>query len=921
MSKNVALLIATYQYKDPELQQLEAAAHDAESLAAVLRDSNIAGFDVTILINQPHYLVGESLGDFLQGRRRDDLTLIYITGHGIKDDDGKLYFAMTNTRRDSLLFTALSGEQVSRAMESCRSRRQILVLDCCYSGAFPAGYTVKADTAVNTFERFKGHGRTILTASDSTQFSFVGNNLKGRAAQSIFTRHLVAGIHTGEADLDGDGDITVDELYEYVYERVTEEMPSQRPMKRVDIEGRLVIAKNINWSLPSYLKNLINSQLAIDRLNAIEHLEHLYKIGNLHVRAAVNEEIHRLGEDDSRTVSEAAKSLLQTIMPQPPESPSSDLTRAEERAQREAEERAQREAEERAQREAEEPRLLGGRYDLDGVVGRGGMADVYRAHDVLLDRIVAIKILRTDLARDQLFQARFVREAQSAASLNHPSIVAVYDTGEDMATGVPVPYIVMEYVDGRTVRDLLQEGRRLLPERSLEIIDGVLRALDYSHQAGIVHRDIKPGNVMMTRNGDIKAMDFGIARAMSDADDTEVGQVIGTSQYLSPEQARGERMDSRSDLYSTGCLLYELLTGRPPFTGDSPVAIAYQHVRENPIPPSRVDPDVPAWADAIVLKAMAKSPADRYQTAADMRADLQRAAAGTSPFQSGVGSSRLLGGRYQLSGIIGRGGMSEVYLAHDILLNRLVAVKMLRKDLATHKTLRERFLHQARSAARLRHPSIVTVYDANEEATGSILLPYIVTEYVDGLSLHSLLGESRQLHPEDALKIIDGVLQALDHSHYNDVVHRNIRPGNVMITRNAEVKVMDFGPRMPGDDTTSTGVIGTANYLSPEQARGESVDWRSDLYSTGCLLYELLTGRPPFTGDSPIAIAYQHVIENPVPPSKVNPEIPGLVDSVVLRAMAKDPARRYQSAVDMRTDIERALTSISLDRHNLRGHH
>ena len=277
-----------------------------------------------------------------------------------------------------------------------------------------------------------------------------------------------------------------------------------------------------------------------------------------------------------------------------------------------------------------QPRLLGGRYELDGVVGRGGMAEVYRARDIRLDRIVAIKTLRADLARDQIFQARFRREAQSAASLNHPSIVAVYDTGEDMATGLPVPYIVMEYVDGRTVREMLQDGHRLLPERLLEIIDGVLRALDYSHQAGIVHRDIKPGNVMVTRNGDVKVMDFGIARAMSDAQATmtQTAQVIGTAQYLSPEQARGERVDSRSDLYSTGCLLYELLTGRPPFTGDSPVAIAYQHVRENPIPPSRVDPDVPPWADAIVLKAMAKSPADRYQTAADMRADLQRAASG-----------------------------------------------------------------------------------------------------------------------------------------------------------------------------------------------------------------------------------------------------------------------------------------------------
>jgi serine/threonine-protein kinase len=277
-----------------------------------------------------------------------------------------------------------------------------------------------------------------------------------------------------------------------------------------------------------------------------------------------------------------------------------------------------------------QPRLLGGRYELDGIVGRGGMAEVYRARDLRLDRVVAVKTLREDLARDQTFQARFRREAQSAASLNHPSIVAVYDTGEDNTSMSHVPFIVMEFVDGRTIRDLVRDDRRLLPERALEITDGVLRALDYSHRAGIVHRDIKPGNVMLNRHGEIKVMDFGIARAVADtqATMTQTAQVIGTAQYLSPEQARGERVDARSDLYSVGCLLYELLTGRPPFTGDSPVSIAYQHVREAPVPPSRVDPELPAWADAIVLKAMEKDPAERYQSAAEMRSDIQRALSG-----------------------------------------------------------------------------------------------------------------------------------------------------------------------------------------------------------------------------------------------------------------------------------------------------
>ncbi|MER7814437.1 Stk1 family PASTA domain-containing Ser/Thr kinase [Streptomyces sp. NPDC096153] len=273
----------------------------------------------------------------------------------------------------------------------------------------------------------------------------------------------------------------------------------------------------------------------------------------------------------------------------------------------------------------EEPRRLGGRYELGSVLGRGGMAEVYLAHDTRLGRTVAVKTLRADLARDPSFQARFRREAQSAASLNHPAIVAVYDTGEDYVDGVSIPYIVMEYVDGSTLRELLHSGRKLLPERTLEMTIGILQALEYSHRNGIVHRDIKPANVMLTRTGQVKVMDFGIARAMGDAGMTmtQTAAVIGTAQYLSPEQAKGEQVDARSDLYSTGCLLYELLTVRPPFVGDSPVAVAYQHVREEPQAPSVFDPEITPEMDAIVLKALVKDPDYRYQSADEMRADIE----------------------------------------------------------------------------------------------------------------------------------------------------------------------------------------------------------------------------------------------------------------------------------------------------------
>ena len=278
------------------------------------------------------------------------------------------------------------------------------------------------------------------------------------------------------------------------------------------------------------------------------------------------------------------------------------------------------------------PHLIAGRYQVGELLGRGGMAEVRKGLDTRLGRTVAIKRLRTDLAGDPSFQMRFRREATSSASLNHPAIVAVYDSGEEYAddSDVPQPYIVMEYVEGRTLRDILREGRKILPERALEITAEVLGALDYSHRHGIIHRDIKPANVMLTPAGDVKVMDFGIARALADATSamTQTAAVVGTAQYLSPEQARGEKVDFRSDVYSAGCLMYELLTGRPPFLGDSPVAVAYQHVREQPLPPSTYDDELTPDVDAIALKALAKNLGERYQSASAMKTDIDRALAG-----------------------------------------------------------------------------------------------------------------------------------------------------------------------------------------------------------------------------------------------------------------------------------------------------
>ncbi|ROO52402.1 serine/threonine-protein kinase [Micromonospora sp. Llam0] len=276
-------------------------------------------------------------------------------------------------------------------------------------------------------------------------------------------------------------------------------------------------------------------------------------------------------------------------------------------------------------------RLLGGRYQVGELLGYGGMAEVHRGRDLRLGRDVAIKMLRTDLARDRTFQERFRREAQNSASLNHPAIVAVYDTGEEYAaTGETLPFIVMEFVNGRTLKEVLAAEGRLHPRRALEYCADVCAALEFSHRHGIIHRDIKPGNVMLTQTDQVKVMDFGIARALASGATTmtQTSAVIGTAQYLSPEQARGESVDARSDVYAAGCVLFELLCGHPPFVGDSPVSVAYQHVREDPRAPSEINRDVTPAIDAIVLKALAKNPVNRYQSAGEMRADLLRAASG-----------------------------------------------------------------------------------------------------------------------------------------------------------------------------------------------------------------------------------------------------------------------------------------------------
>ena len=530
-------------------------------------------------------------------------------------------------------------------------------------------------------------------------------------------------------------------------------------------------------------------------------------------------------------------------------------------------------------------------YRIDDTAGRGGMGVVYRATDLRLKRTVAIKVIAAELARDKDFRERFERETEIAAQIEHPHVIPLYGAGE---TEDGQLFIVMRYIEGINMAELITQRGRLDERLAAQLVSQIASALDAAHAQGLVHRDIKPANVLIAGPaGELHAYltDFGLAkRARSETGLTARGMMVGTIDYMAPEQADGSPVDLRTDVYALGCVLFEALAGSPPYTGATDVAKLVAKVTEPPPLVSQSVAGVSAEFDAIIAHALARDPDDRYRSAGELgRAAL--AAAGRQavtivPREIGVGSVLA---DCLIEEIAGEGGMAIVYRATQMKLGRTVALKVMGADVARDPAFRARFERETRVAASIDHPNVVPIYWAGD-AEGQL---YIVMRYIEGINLKQMVLNEGRLDPERAVATIEQIAAALGAAHERGLIHRDVKPGNVLIEDSTgRVYLTDFGLAKPlaDEDITGSGeLLGTTRYIAPERNRGQGYDdLRGDIYSLGCLLWDLLGGI-----------------------DRVNleqlPEVPPGLRAVVTRATELEPSARYGSAAELATAAREAL--------------
>jgi serine/threonine protein kinase/tetratricopeptide (TPR) repeat protein len=572
----------------------------------------------------------------------------------------------------------------------------------------------------------------------------------------------------------------------------------------------------------------------------------------------------------------------------------------------------------------EEGVILGQRYEILKRLGEGGMGAVYKARDHELDRLVALKVIRPDLAGHPDILRRFKQELILARQVTHKNVVRIFDLGS--ADGRK--FITMDYIDGYDLKSILVERGKLPAADVVPIFQQVCRGLEAAHTEGVVHRDLKPQNIMLDETGRVWLMDFGLARSMEMAGLTRTGVLMGTPDYMSPEQARAEKVDARSDLFSLGIIVYELLTGELPFQADTLMAKLLQRVQQRARPVTDIDPSIPAGLAAVVTKCLEPDVRKRYQSVAEILDDLggnsqsggaTQAGQVASGSQSGatnpgavppvslsaLGPGSEFGPRYHIEAEIGEGGMGKVYKAHDNDLDRTVALKLVRPELARDASSLQRFKQELLLASRISHRNILRIHDLGD--VGGI--KFISMAYIQGMDLQDLIEKTGKLQTERVVNIAKQLASALEAAHAEGVMHRDLKPRNVLITVDDHVFVSDFGLAKSLDAETTAmtragEVLGTPRYMSPEQAESKAADGRSDLYSLGVILYEMATGVVPFTGESSLQVMFQHVQQAPKDPRLVNPEVPEYLATIILKCLEKNPDQRYQSAAELLQDLE-----------------
>ncbi len=569
-------------------------------------------------------------------------------------------------------------------------------------------------------------------------------------------------------------------------------------------------------------------------------------------------------------------------------------------------------------------------YEILELLGEGSMGVVYKARDRQLDRLVALKVLHERLASSAEFVARFEREARAISALNHPNIATIYAVGQ--AEGQR--FLVLEYLPGGTLSSKLEglgEGEMLPVAEVVDCALQIANGLGHAHRRGVVHRDVKPDNVLLSDEGVLKVTDFGVAKIDVDLGLTEEGSLVGTMAYMSPEQVQGVQVDYRSDIYSFGVVIYELAARQLPFPSFHSAALIYDIVNTAPPPLSQFRSDIPAELEQILSECLQKPPEQRPTALADVSAALEtlagelRLSASSGRHELapvGGRSAELAAGRslghYRLESKLGEGGMGVVYKARDTRLDRAVALKVLSAQAVANSQRKKRFVQEAKAASALNHPNIVTIHDISESGGFN----YIAMEYVAGKTLDRLIPGGG-LPVVESLRYAVQIADALTMAHASGIVHRDIKPANVMITPDGLVKLLDFGlAKLTELATNQSGsadaaglsphteegaILGTVAYMSPEQAEGKPVDERSDIFSFGSLLYEMVTGRPAFQGESKISVLAAILHHDPPRVREVAGNVSTEVERIILRCLRKDPNRRSQHMADVKVALQEAL--------------